>query len=675
LVTIAYLEVSLPILGKEMKDMVIIRDKNELLLIGKKTFFLEDKHGILTFDDIQSPRIQAQFQLSDRDAFTRPVTKSAFWFKIQVQNQCEEDIWLEVGTTLVWYIDFYKPDSLGHYQLYETGTFRPKNNKFYDVNWFWLPLNKAHDTQTKTYYLKIWTKGGAYEAPLSVGTIRSLIHKKGINDYIVAGFVGLMSIMLIYNGFLYFSTKERIYSIYSGYVFANILLISYLNGYPVIQEIFFFVPSTWWKQNFLLWQVPITLFSGWFCIYYLKLRRNFPLAYKTIIALLFLLCVAYPILNILEVSFVVLFIAYQISITTLAIIALISSFYLAKKGFKQARFYVVGWTFYIISAFVFIGVINGFIDYNPFTRNAICFGVALEICMFSLALGDRLNLIRKEKQEILLENLHLVREQRNTLEEKVISRTAEIEKSKEELRTQSEQLQNALHSLELQAIDLAKSNATKDKLFSIIAHDIRSPLGSIYSVIELIRNQEFNQETQEEVLSDASKQIHLIFNFVDDLLLWSKSQMENFVLQSNPIYIKEIVDEVTPLLNLNAKNHHVSIENQIPENLQCQADLPTVKIVLNNLIKNALNASKDGGSVIIQGRKIESSFVEISIIDSGIGMTKEKMSNLFNPNLNNNRAGGIGLLLCKDFVEKNDGKIWVESQEGQGSRFLFTLPQ
>jgi hypothetical protein len=190
------------------ENTIELSNPAEFQIIGKKISYLEDPQGQLSIDDILKAENEGGFLSHEREVFSRPGTKSAFWFKITIQNYTNEDAWLQVGSNYAWYIDFYAPDSTGNYSNpIETGTMRPDETKFYDVNYFWLPLNKAKEESAKTFYMRV-VSGLTFELPMHVGTIRSLSKSKAINDYLTAGFLGIVLIMLIYNLFIYISTRD-----------------------------------------------------------------------------------------------------------------------------------------------------------------------------------------------------------------------------------------------------------------------------------------------------------------------------------------------------------------------------------------------------------------------------------------------------------------------------------
>lgn len=374
--------------------------------------------------DIFKVENQHIFKKHNRDVFNRPGTKSAFWFKITIQNHSDEDSWLEIGSNFAWYIDFYAPDSLGQYQdPIETGTMRPESNKLYDVNFFWLPLNRAFEIYSKTYYAKV-ESGLTFELPMQVGTIRSLSDNKDTNDYLTAGFIGIVLIMLLYNLFIYISTKDHIYLYYLGYLFLMAFGMPYANGYPFIEKLnFLFFDKGFWNTYFLVWHAPSYFFIGAFCIHYLDLKTRGPKIRRLIQIEIVVLVVVFPLLNILGLEFADLVNAVQISILIFYLTCLVTGYYYVIKGLKQAYYYALGWTFLVGGAFVFFAVINGFLPYNPLTRNALYFGIAIEVALFSLALANRLNELRKEKDLIKSENLRLINDQNENLEQEVKKRT------------------------------------------------------------------------------------------------------------------------------------------------------------------------------------------------------------------------------------------------------------
>ena len=230
---------------------------------------------------------------------------------------------------------------------------------------------------------------------------------------------------------------------------------------------------------------------------------------------------------------------------------------------------------------------------------------------------------------------------------------------------------------------LIELNATKDKFFSIIAHDLRNPLGTFKNMTELLYDSynDFSEDDRIEILELLKNSSKTIYSLLENLLEWSRSQRGK--LEFNPIVfeLNYIVEETMQLVNFSAMNKNIKLINNINKSLQISADLNIIKTVIRNLLSNAIKFTYNGGEVSVSC-SCEDKYHIISVTDTGIGMTLETINKLFRIDINVTNHGtngeegtGLGLILCKEFVEKHGGKIWVESEIGRGSTFYFTIPK
>ncbi|MDY0201853.1 MAG: PAS domain-containing sensor histidine kinase [Bacteroidales bacterium] len=231
-------------------------------------------------------------------------------------------------------------------------------------------------------------------------------------------------------------------------------------------------------------------------------------------------------------------------------------------------------------------------------------------------------------------------------------------------------------------IALQEANALKDQLFSIISHDLRSPISSINQLIEMLQSQwhEYDKETIVSILQTLSTTSSETYKLLENLLQWSHSQrMESF----NPkqIDLNTIIDEVITLKTVLASNKDILIEKEVVPNAFVFIDADMMKTVLRNLVSNSIKFTPNKGKIIIQLKEVASDYI-ISVIDSGIGISHEVLSTLFDgittistPGTNSEKGTGLGLKLVKKFVDKNNGKISANSTAGKGSTFSFTLPR
>ncbi len=230
--------------------------------------------------------------------------------------------------------------------------------------------------------------------------------------------------------------------------------------------------------------------------------------------------------------------------------------------------------------------------------------------------------------------------------------------------------------------ELHNLNVTKDKFFSIISHDLKNPFNSIMSFSKMLMD-DFENLTDEErktALSEINKAAINSSNLLDNLLSWSLSQRGLIPIMPEKINMKELVNKTIELLNVSAKNKNIEIISLIKSDFYAYADENTVSTVLRNLISNAVKFTGKGGRVTIDV-KTDGNYLQIEVSDSGVGIPAEKLKHLFDLNAPNSIDGtsgekgtGVGLILCKEFVRKNGGKIWAESKVDIGSTFKFTLP-
>ena len=236
--------------------------------------------------------------------------------------------------------------------------------------------------------------------------------------------------------------------------------------------------------------------------------------------------------------------------------------------------------------------------------------------------------------------------------------------------------------IKLKNEELQKANAEKDKFFSIIAHDLRSPFNSFLGYTEMMVDDLDNMNLKEIqfMAGELKKSANNLYNLLENLLEWSR--IERGITGFDPktfLLMPKITDSLQSVLESSNKKG-IEISLNIPEDMEVFADENMLKSTIRNLTTNAVKFTPKGGKVAISATP-DDNFVEISIKDNGIGMKKDRLDKLFKLTEQTSRPGtegepssGLGLILCKDFVEKHGGKIWVESEEGKGSVFKFTVP-
>ncbi len=222
-------------------------------------------------------------------------------------------------------------------------------------------------------------------------------------------------------------------------------------------------------------------------------------------------------------------------------------------------------------------------------------------------------------------------------------------------------------------------NEEKDKLFSIIAHDLRSPLASLNQILLMHAEGNLSKSEFEMLVSKISKNATQTSELLENLLHWSSSQLKGFKVNKQHININQIASEKIDMLLPLAQQKNITIHNNAPNDIFAFADANMIKIIIRNLLSNAIKFSPRNTTVTIDA-VMENNYVKVSVKDEGIGINIEDVALLFvglnhtTPGTENEKGTGIGLALCKEFIEKNDGKILAEKLSDKGSHFYFTLP-
>ena len=233
-----------------------------------------------------------------------------------------------------------------------------------------------------------------------------------------------------------------------------------------------------------------------------------------------------------------------------------------------------------------------------------------------------------------------------------------------------------------QAEELKELNATKDKFFSIIAHDMRGPFNSILGFSDLLLEnyRDLDGGTLEKSLQAIHGASNQAYALLENLLLWSRAQTGRVDYKPEVIYLQEKVLQNIRLLKIQANKKNIQLTSNIPSNLKVLADRNMMDTILRNLLTNALKFTPRNGKIEVSAI-IKNKQVEISVTDNGIGIPKENFDKIFRIDSKTSTLGtekekgsGLGLILCKEFAERNGGKIWVESELEKGSTFRFTIP-
>ncbi|WP_202101935.1 sensor histidine kinase [Sphingobacterium faecale] len=679
--------------------------------IGKYVQIFKDKTKQLTFEEVSSrPDLFAE---NLEDVPNLGVETVNNWIKFSITNRSQiEDLVVNLSQANIDEVVFYsirgkKVDSLNINSISDSANLAYAHQYFL----FELPLNYGEEI---TCYLKLFSYT-QLSAPISIYSSKGVVKSLLKTDVFSAIYIGLMLSMILYNIFLYFSTREAHYYVYVNYIFwvtvAQLAILGLL-------EPLFSIENNWISARLLTFSGAM---SGIAAIFFVKsflqtakdsprfnvLLNVFLLGYLVALGLLVggVFIPAYKMVNIVAGGG--------------STIVLILAFRLSQQKYRQTKYFLVAWCIFLISVLVYVLKDYNILPYNFFTLRSVQIGSVIEAILLSFALGDKINIYRKEKEESQLrelaisqENERLIREQNIVLEQKVNERTKELTESNESLQTTLTHLKET----QSQLVE-AEKMASLGQLTAGVAHEINNPINFVTSnVAPLKRDIKMVWETLDEVERIA---------FSDGLsLLEKQEQIQAYKEELDIEYLKEEVDfllkgmhdgasrtaEIVKSLrifsrvdedtlkyadiNEGLESTLVILGSVIKEGIEVQkkyGDLPEVECyagklnqVFLNILTNAIYAidkkfGRDLGGIL----KIETSiyedpsFISILISDNGIGIPSSVKEKIFEPFFTTKDVGegtGLGMSIAYNTIAKHEGKIIVDSEEGCGTVFNLIIP-
>ncbi len=267
---------------------------------------------------------------------------------------------------------------------------------------------------------------------------------------------------------------------------------------------------------------------------------------------------------------------------------------------------------------------------------------------------------------LIFTGLFLIKKENNDFQREILDSNNELYHYNREVEKQKE--------------ELAELNNLKSKLFSVISHDMRTPLYGLRNLFKSVEQYDLPAEEIKVLIPDVVKDLQYTTDLMENLLQWAKSQMKGESVSPQLIDIQKLISDVQQVARLQAENKQVYLKAKAEKPVYIYADKEMIEVVLRNLISNAIKFTPKEGEVIVDVKQGEE-MVEVLVSDTGTGMSEESRNKLFGDEHfttkgTSNEAGtGLGLMICKEFLKKNGGHIYVESELGKGSTFAFTLPR
>ena len=276
--------------------------------------------------------------------------------------------------------------------------------------------------------------------------------------------------------------------------------------------------------------------------------------------------------------------------------------------------------------------------------------------------------------------LYLIKQEHLRYQFTLMMKSREMHQQNNAISKQQREIVEKARLLEVQTRELSELNQLKTKLFSVIAHDLKTPMYGLRNLFLNMQQTKLSAKEIKEMIPGITNEMNYVTSLMENLLLWARSQMKHATVQPEMLDLHQMISQTVTLLKLQAKNKKIWLEARLEQPVYCYADREMIGMVLRNLLSNAIKFTPAHGTVWVSATENQSN-VEIAVQDTGVGMTREMIGQLFGEHYYTTRGThsetgtGLGLKLCKDFLEKNGGSISINSNPGIGSTFSVILPR
>ena len=689
-------------------DTLTIHENETKLLTHQYFLELEDPLGSYKINDIISnPHFHPIGPLLPVLKYSRSTT----WLKFILKNKTTRAfVPITIGPSVIDNFDMYFTDPVksNHIINIPSGT-PPRDSKLIKQNNTFINCIIFPDS-VRTVYLRI-KSGAPGVIPVQISSANDFFKNADLENIIVGGFIGIILIMAFYNLMLFIIVGDLSYLYYVSYIVFLGLSQVLLRGYGIN----FFVSKKVILNNYYIpfaricFGYSILLFTTEF----LQLRQTL----KSFFKYYYLLYAIYTLALIAVITGYVL-VAYNL-ITISAVLTSVTLLFIGGllyfKGFRPARYFMLGWGTFLISMLISIARNRGFIVHNAFTSNIILYSSALELILFSIALADKINFYRRQNSQTQLlsltiakENERLITEQNILLESEVNVRTQQLIQTNQNLSLTIEDLKSA----QMKLIETEKM-ASLGQLTAGVAHEINNPINFVSSNVKPLRldfleifslldkyNEAGETPDQAELLDIAQQYKQSIdIDFLKEEILSLLDGIEEGasrtteIVQSLRTFSRTDEMALKPIdVNKAVLNTLILLRSSIPYNIEIKPVLNKLRLlncypgkinqVLMNLINNGIQAIKakelqDNESVMITTTD-QPENITIEITDTGIGMSDEIKQRIFEPFFTTKDVGegtGLGLSIVFGIIEDHHGTIDVQSEPGKGTTFIITLPK
>jgi signal transduction histidine kinase len=597
--------------------------------------------------------------------------KKDVWLKFTILNTQSEFAFLELTYPLVDTALLYIVDNQQIVETMQSGENYPFQNRFVENKNIIFKIKAS--SKPLTYYINVKSRWFCNIKP-RISTIKSFVGTTHYDDLIQGAFMGIVLVFVFYNLFLYIQLRNSIYVFYSLYLFCISFFVARHNGF-IAEFLFRYTPQ--YNDTGFVMTGFASIFGTLFTMNFLETKKYLPKFHYFFQAYLGVSILYTIALFAKEMYWTG--VASQTIIPIGTIFVFIASLIAWNKGNSAAKYYFIGWITLFICQLLFIAENRGQIPSNIFTTYAAHFGIAFEGFVLSYAIADRFRMLTKDKKntekamiEVLRENEQLMQEKNRLLENKVEERTFALQNALEKVENSEEKLQEYANRLE-------RSNRELTEFAHIASHDLKAPIRGIISFSQLFerRNKAKFDDVDSEYFNYIKNNAFHSAQLIDDVLNYSKID-------------KNLDDPVQININRSIEVIKMNISSLIQEKNGeiIVVDLPPIMghkslivQLFQNLIGNGLKYNKSEKPIVTVSSEVDNRDETVfCVTDNGIGIPPEFHQKVFAMfrrlhSQSEYEGSGIGLAFCARIVNTYGGEIWLDSDEGKGTKVFFTLPK
>ncbi|CAI8703875.1 two-component system, sensor histidine kinase LadS [Pseudomonas sp. IT-P12] len=628
-----------------MASAVEFDEFTQSLPLGRTLQVFEDAGGQATIDEVLAQAASGQFKPHDKATLNAGYSRSAFWLKIDLHyrpiNPAAQRTWLlELAYPPLDRLDLYLPDAAGTYHLIrQTGDALPFDSREIRQNNYLFDLSFTPG-QAQTVYLRLQSEG-SIQAPVTLWSSTAFLEEQPVRLYVLGLIYGVLLGMLVYNLFIYLSVRDTSYLYYIVYIASFGLYQLSVNGAAVQ---YFWPNNPWWAN------AATPFFIGCAGLFGSQFARSF-LQTATLSRWLDRLLLALIAFGALVVG-LSLMTSYALALRlatalalTFTVVIFAAGLFSWWRGLRVARYFIIAWSAFLLGGIVNTLMVLGYLPNVFLTMYSSQIGSAIEVALLSLALADRINAMREQQAQTLLD---------------------------------------AGQKLEVLNQQLEHGNKLKDEFLATLTHELRTPMNGVIGSLELMQTVEMNPEL-EQYQQTAAGSARDMMRMVNGILTLTELQAGKLKANASTFSLRSVIDALRMQFEGNASGKSLDFKVDVAPGLpdRVHGDSSKLAQCLECLLDNAIKFTRVGGVALrVTGKPVASGRLALSfaVIDTGIGFTDLGEATLYqrffqlDGSMTREHGGlGVGLAICRQLVDLLGGQLTHRSEPGRGSRFQLDV--